>query len=100
MSDMVNLNEDSNVTKIREQINELRKQNTEYKKIINNTERRTNVRDDYIAKIEENEFQINELLTEMKQPTIVPATGTDIVAHHKNTKKRSSFGSSSFSMRF
>jgi hypothetical protein len=100
MSEMVNLNEDPNVIKIREKINELRKQNTEYKKIINNTELRANVRDDYIMKIEDDEFQINELLSEMKQPTIVPATGTDIVAHHKNTKRRGSFGPGTFSMKF
>lgn len=79
---IVSIEEDKKIKELRQQINDLRSANTELRKQANNRGLPTNVRDDLFARIDENQELIDELLKEMKQPTIVPVTGTSIVADH------------------
>lgn len=79
---IVNLKEDKKVTEIRNKVNELRTANTELRRQTKNKGLPTNVRDELFARIDENTEMIEELLLEMKKPTIVPITGTSSVSEH------------------
>ena len=82
-NEIVDLKEDKRIREIRDQINELRAANTELRKQTKNKGLPVNVRDDLFARIDENADLIDELIREMKSPTIVPVTGTTTVAEHK-----------------
>lgn len=80
---IVNLKEDKRIKEIRQQINDLRAANTELRRQTNNRGIPTNVRDELFATIDENTELIEELIKEMKQPSIVPISEVPIVADHK-----------------
>lgn len=82
----------------KEEIKSLKKRNMEIKHKLNHEEVPTNIRDELLNELEENEFMINELMTELKDPKIVPVTGTRPVSDHVYSKKHSSFNSNSFRM--
>lgn len=68
----------------REEINRLHNENIELRKILNSgIEMTVNKRDEMINKVEENEFLINELESELSNPVIVPVTGTKPISEHK-----------------
>lgn len=73
----------------------LKKRNFEIKRRLNREELPTNVRDELLNELEENTFLINEILTELKDPKIVPVTGTHTVSEHVYSK-RHAFSESSY----
>ena len=91
---IVDLKEDKEVEEIRKKINELRTTNTVLRKKSINKGIPVNVRDELFAQIEENKDKIEELIREMKKPTIVPVTGTTTIAEH-NYEQDSSFRNNS-----